>query len=206
MPLQAESRLETSRPELRGFPPGSLPTRCGPLVPADAPWPEEPGRRAAVLLLFIPPDAGSSTARLVFTRRSALVRSHRGQVGLAGGRADPEDATPADTALRELGEELGVDPGQVVILGALPPVTSLDGSPVHTIIGAAPLALGSFVPAPAEVDAVFADPWTSFVPGASREFRFNILGRWRESRVFEGGSAPVWGLTAQILQAAALAP
>ena len=41
------------------------------------------------------------------------------RIAFPGGRADPEDASPAATALREAQEEVGLDPGCVEVLGPL---------------------------------------------------------------------------------------
>jgi 8-oxo-dGTP pyrophosphatase MutT (NUDIX family) len=44
---------------------------------------------------------------------------HGGQLGLPGGRAEPEDASLVDTALRETQEEIGLRPEQVEVLAEL---------------------------------------------------------------------------------------
>lgn len=175
-----------------------------PLQSAEEPWAESQGRNYAVVMLFIPPKDRDGAARIVFTRRSTTVRSHKGQIGFAGGKAEPEDGTPRVTALRELAEELGIPPDDVTVLGLLPPLKALDGGGVRTIVGLAAVDLSDFVPAPAEVDTVFAEPWTLFAEGKAEEFRFNIFGNWRTSRVYHSPGGRVWGLTAEILKAAAI--
>ena len=57
---------------------------------------------------------------VLLTERTAHLSTHSGQVAFPGGRADPEDATPAHTALREAQEEVGLAPDYVEVLGALP--------------------------------------------------------------------------------------
>src|SRR5581483_10482668 len=64
------------------------------------------GRPAAVLVALFE-EAGQ--ARLIFTRRAAHLRSHRGEVSFPGGRLDEEEA-PIAGALREAAEEIGLDP------------------------------------------------------------------------------------------------
>jgi 8-oxo-dGTP pyrophosphatase MutT (NUDIX family) len=79
-------------------------------------------RPAAVLvpLLRAPVnDAGKLGWHLLLTRRSDRLAEHRGQVAFPGGRSDPDDLTPEDTALREAYEEIGLPPNQVKILGRL---------------------------------------------------------------------------------------
>ncbi|MFY7930834.1 MAG: hypothetical protein ACOVS5_18345, partial [Oligoflexus sp.] len=73
----------------------------GGLQPAPDQWPEAiPARASAVLCLFIPPQAPSLEVRVVFTQRSAMVRTHRGQIGFPGGRREIQDRSPIATALR----------------------------------------------------------------------------------------------------------
>ncbi len=173
------------------------------LVPADVPW-TAAGRAYAVVLLFIPGAAAGEPARIVFIRRSVHVRSHKRQIAFPGGGSESEDKSPADTALRELEEELGLSPSAVTVIGMLPATKSLDGTEIRPIVGTASVGVDAFVPAPAEVEHVFAESWTYFTPAKGVEFGFNIFGNWRSSRVFSAPSAQVWGLTAEILNNAAL--
>lgn len=43
----------------------------------------------------------------------------RNQVALPGGHADPQDSSALDTALREVGEELGISADEVRVIGSL---------------------------------------------------------------------------------------
>ena len=52
--------------------------------------------------------------KVLFTRRTAHLKSHSGQISFPGGRAEPHDASPEATALREAQDQLrkmvGLDP------------------------------------------------------------------------------------------------
>ena len=72
------------------------------------PPPGRPGRPAAVLVLVYPDTSG--VARVVLTERASRDGYHSGEVSFPGGKAEPEDADPAATALREATEEIGLDP------------------------------------------------------------------------------------------------
>src|SRR5574339_1162087 len=56
---------------------------------------------------------------LLFTRRTDKVESHKGQVSFPGGACDEGETTPEQTALREAEEEIGLDSGNVKILGRM---------------------------------------------------------------------------------------
>ncbi len=56
---------------------------------------------------------------VILVLRSAHLDDHAGEVGFPGGKPEPEDADLQATALRELGEEIGVGAGEVAWLGRL---------------------------------------------------------------------------------------
>jgi 8-oxo-dGTP pyrophosphatase MutT (NUDIX family) len=94
-----------------------LAERGEPDVFAD--WPTADGDEptaASVLVLF---GEGAAGPDVLLLERAHDLRSHAGQVAFPGGRRDPDDADDVATALREAGEETGVDPDGVVVLGAL---------------------------------------------------------------------------------------
>lgn len=95
------------------------------------PAPQE-GTPAAVLVpvLDLPEPA------LLFTVRSDQVRDHKGEVSFPGGVRHPEDDDLLATALRETEEELGVAPGAVDVVGALPPThTVVSGYLIQPYVG-----------------------------------------------------------------------
>jgi len=80
--------------------------------------PEDAGARpGAVLMLFGEGDHGPD---LLFTERAHDMRSHPGQISFPGGKSEPGDTSPQETALREAEEEIGLDRAGVDILVDLP--------------------------------------------------------------------------------------
>jgi 8-oxo-dGTP pyrophosphatase MutT (NUDIX family) len=75
-------------------------------------------KRAAVAIALVETAEGSGETALLLTLRAAGLRSHRGQWALPGGRCD-DGETPVIAALRELHEELGLEPGPDDVLGLL---------------------------------------------------------------------------------------
>jgi 8-oxo-dGTP pyrophosphatase MutT (NUDIX family) len=152
-----------------------------------------PGDRLAGVL--VPLVQGGS---LVFTKRSEALRRHPGEISFPGGIRHDEDATIADTALRETEEELGIAPGDVEILGALPPVhTFVSGILIVPFVG----LLGerpAYRPNEGEIAEVL-------------EYRVDDLARaetdveWaRDGGIYRGyaydmGAHTIWGATATIL-------
>ncbi|MEZ5773971.1 MAG: CoA pyrophosphatase [Hyphomicrobiaceae bacterium] len=73
-------------------------------------------RPAAVLVPIIERPAGLT---VLLTRRTDHLPSHPGQVAFPGGKIEPGDRTPLETALRESEEEIGLEREFVEPLGYL---------------------------------------------------------------------------------------
>ncbi|GGL03507.1 NUDIX hydrolase [Mangrovihabitans endophyticus] len=90
------------------------------------------GRSSAVLVLLGEQRAGEPDVLVL--QRAASMRNHAGQPAFPGGAADPDDAGPAATALREAGEEVDLDPSSATVLTLLPqmwiPVSNFIVTPV----------------------------------------------------------------------------
>jgi 8-oxo-dGTP pyrophosphatase MutT (NUDIX family) len=83
---------------------------------------EAGGRKQSAVLVPVFRD-GDGELRLVLVVRG--VRGvHGGQLGLPGGRSEPQDASPLATALREAEEEIGLPPSDVEVLASLAPIDS----------------------------------------------------------------------------------
>lgn len=154
-------------------------------------------RPGAVLILLYPDGAD---LRLPLTVRSDALPTHRGEVSLPGGATDPGDATPADTALRECAEELGVAPATVAIWGALTPIYITPSNfRITPIVGFSATPPRLTVNA-AEVSAVITttlaallDPQTLVVE------QWMLRGRAVQVPFFAIAGHKVWGATALIL-------
>src|SRR6202034_2666796 len=90
-------------------------------LPAGEPAPAL--KRAAVAVALVAADdvSGGDASRataLLLTRRAADLRAHGSQWALPGGRCDAGE-TPAEAALRELHEEVGLGLAPDAVLGVL---------------------------------------------------------------------------------------
>ncbi len=72
---------------------------------------------------------------LLYTRRTDRVESHKGQVSFPGGACDEGETTPEQTALREADEEIGLDPGDVKVLGRLSTMITITYLRVTPVVG-----------------------------------------------------------------------
>ena len=158
--------------------------------------PPPPHRRAAVLVPVVFRADGPS---LVLTERAANLRDHSGQVALPGGKIDPSDPGPADAALREAFEEIGLPPASVRLLGYIDPYLSGTGFLVTPVIGLV-AADATFRPNPTEVADVFEVPLPVLMDREryrlrSREWQ----GRTRWFYALTFGERLIWGVTAGIL-------
>ncbi len=111
-------------------------------------------RQAAVLIPFIRTPAGWD---VLFTRRTDLVQDHKGQVAFPGGAVERVDAGPADTALREAWEEIGLPPDGVQVLGYMQPMLSRGGFRITPVVGVIPWPFEITI-SPDEVSRVFTIP------------------------------------------------
>lgn len=75
---------------------------------------------------------------VLLTRRSDHLIEHRGQVAFPGGAMEREDVDLNATALREMNEEIGIDPRHVLLLGELGDMPVITGYLVRLIVGKIP--------------------------------------------------------------------
>jgi len=159
--------------------------------PADA-------RRSAVLVPLIAEVIDD--LRIVFTVRSLSLRSHKGQISFPGGRIDEgEDVYTA--ALRELHEEIGVEPHDVTILGELSPLYIPPSNSAVTPVVALIKKSRQWVISEAEVTEVLDIPFASFLDATSISFeKRSLYGRLVDVPQWNiHPSVPLWGATAMIL-------
>lgn len=161
------------------------------------PTPTGRERPAAVLILLYERDGRPVT---LLTRRSERLRGHRGEISLPGGTPEPGDASLYETALRETWEEIGVEPADVSLVGALEPVLTVVTNYAITPF-VARLSQSVFTPNPREVAELIELPLGRLVePGACREELWETDGVPRTIYFYDYGAHTIWGATARILR------
>lgn len=114
-------------------------------------------RAAAVALALLPgSDEEEGLPSFVLTRRATRLKAHRGQWALPGGRLDAGE-TPAEAALRELHEEVGLELAPDRVLGLLDDYPTRSGYNITPVVVWAGRE-ARLVPNPDEVAAVYRVP------------------------------------------------
>ena len=136
---------------------------------------------------------------VLFTRRTAHLRAHSGQISFPGGRVEGRDASAEATALRETQEEIGLAPTRVELLGRLADYHTRTGFRVTPVVGVVNLPFVLSLDAH-EVDEAFEVPLSFLLDPANHQ---------RHSREFQGRQVPyyaipyrdyyIWGATAGML-------
>jgi 8-oxo-dGTP pyrophosphatase MutT (NUDIX family) len=176
-----------------------------PELLADRQGLERAPARAAVLIALVQRDE----LTVLLTRRTDHLRHHAGQISFPGGRAEPDDADAAATALREAREEVGLAAGEAEVIGLLPDYTTITRFVVTPVVA---LVAPDFTlrPDAFEVEEVFEVPLAFLMNPAHHERRgIEIEGATREffSMPWPGvdalGTARryfIWGATAAMLR------
>jgi 8-oxo-dGTP pyrophosphatase MutT (NUDIX family) len=175
-----------------------------PLQPKRGDYDLNPGIRPGVARTLTPaavllPIVLRQEPTMLFTRRTANLARHAGQVSFPGGRAEASDLSLVETALRETKEETGIAAEHVTVAGFLEAYETGTGFAILPVVGL--LTEGfALLPNAAEVEEVFEIPLAFLLDPAnrkrdSREWQ----GRRREFYVFEYGKHYVWGATAAIV-------
>ena len=113
----AEAHLALAPHPRHGWNPGQVPA----------------GSKAAAALVLLYPLRDAP--HILLTVRAGMLAQHAGQVSLPGGKLDADETVEA-AALREVTEEVGVDPTQVGVLGALSTLyIPVSDFALHPIVG-----------------------------------------------------------------------
>ena len=162
-----------------------------------AKWFSTPLVPAAVLVPLVLHESGMT---VLLTQRTAHLNDHPGQVSFPGGRVEPDDQGPLNTALREVHEEIGIGPELVQVAGYLKPMAVVTGFAVTPVVGFIEPGF-ELTPDRFEVAEVFEVPLAFFLDEA------NLT---HSTRTVRGITVPlfeyqylefrIWGATAQMLQ------
>jgi 8-oxo-dGTP pyrophosphatase MutT (NUDIX family) len=152
-------------------------------------------RRAAVLVPFI--SAESGVLEVLFTRRTADLGSHPGQISFPGGSIDEADADEVAAALRETEEELGIATNEIEVLGELDGVVTSGSKFQITPIAGHLRGRPKMKPNAREVAEVLFVPFEVFESESTMEIA-DIPER-KGVITYRYGEVAIWGATARIM-------
>jgi 8-oxo-dGTP pyrophosphatase MutT (NUDIX family) len=148
-----------------------------------------------MLLLYLRQDE----SYIVLTHRTSTVLRHKDEIGFPGGQFEEgEDAVGA--ALRETGEEIGVAPDRIDVIGSLTPLFIPPSNfCIYPVVGTAegPLV---FTPEHSEVAEIIEVPLARLMdPASARKEDWTLGGRTVEVPFYAFGPHKIWGATAMVL-------
>jgi 8-oxo-dGTP pyrophosphatase MutT (NUDIX family) len=156
----------------------------------------EPPREAAVLIPVVP----RRELTVLFTQRTDTLARHPGQISFPGGRVDPGDGSPIETALREAEEEVGLARALVEPIGFLDGYRTGTGYHVTPVVALVKPSFSLRLQQD-EVAEAFEVPLAFLMDAANhqkhaREWR----GRSRSYWAMPYGERYIWGATAGMLK------
>ena len=159
---------------------------------------DSPRARPAAVLAPLWEDRGR--VRVVFTKRTADLPTHAGQISFPGGARDPDDPDLEITALRETCEEIGVCDGRIEVLARLDQVVTITNYLVTPFVGV--LAPGTeFNLNPLEVERLVTPPLAKVLdPDAYRPTDIEWQGVVFSQDALRYKDDVIWGATARILR------
>jgi 8-oxo-dGTP pyrophosphatase MutT (NUDIX family) len=151
--------------------------------------------RAAVLMALF---KKRNVWHLLMTKRSDEVEHHKGQISFPGGAVDLGDKNIVATALRETEEEIGLDSGDVEILGIYDDHATPTGFVITPIVGYIK-KLPSLSPGEQEVVEILEVPVSLFLdPAKERMVQMERRGMKVDVYFYNFGKHEIWGATARI--------
>ena len=151
--------------------------------------------------VLIPVFCKEGEYHIMFTKRSEQVDLHKGQFCFPGGTRDSGDSTLLETALREAKEEIGLEAGDVEILGEVDDCPTLSSGYIISPFVA-------FIPYPypftidnKEVEEILSIPLSILIDESNlRQDYYPSEYRAVPGYAYEYNGKIVWGATARIVK------
>jgi len=149
-------------------------------------------REAGVLILI------DNKKRLILTKRTKKVATHKGQISFPGGKYEEKDNDLLETAIREAEEEIGIPKRYIKIIGRLGyNYISPRGYIIYAFVGL--IDSFRFKKNEEEVERIIRVPYSFFKRGyVSRHLYKTKTNRKVLLPVYIFGRHRIWGATAKI--------
>ena len=135
---------------------------------------------------------------IILTKRTDLVRMHKGEVSFPGGMCEDEDGGTMNTALRECCEEIGVRAKDIEVIGRMDDMYTLTGFVITPYVGIVPYPY-EFRTSPGEVAYLIFLPLTYLLEVAPIMEEAEHEGRIDRVPSFYYRGDRVWGATCRLL-------
>ena len=157
---------------------------------------EDEERDAAVLVPVVDRPDGPA---LLFIKRSDRVGQHPGQMGFPGGGREPSDEDLYATAVREVGEEIGMRPDEIDLVGRLDDIRTITHYAVSPFVARVPDR--EYEPDGFEVDEVVVLPLSGLTDLENYESERREHPKHGDILLhfFHVDGYTVWGATGRIL-------
>lgn len=156
-------------------------------------------RKSAVMMLFFEEN---DALKMVMIRRSEYVGIHAGQMAFPGGRYEEEDRDVQTTAFREIGEEIGIPPEKIELIGRLTDIyVPVSNFLISIFVGYLP-ERPVYHKDDREVAEIIEIPFSDFLqPDVIKHRDFFVNGRKVSSNApyFAVTNADVWGASAMVI-------
>ena len=160
---------------------------------------EKPSGRpqASVLIAILNYGEYIESPELIYTQRSGHLSTHSGEVSFPGGKAEDEDVSLFDTALRESNEEMSLNGEDVTMLGKLDYLISRHKIEVNPFI--ATVDKPQDLEANEEIQEIFTVPLSFLLdPKNIKRESIERQGSVWEVPTWSLKNQKIWGLTAMI--------
>ena len=158
--------------------------------------PQAMARPSAVLVGLFQSARG---VEVILTRRSHQLTNHRGEISFPGGRLD-EGETAIDAALREMQEEIGINPSEARVIAELSAISTVVSNSHIVPIVARFVERPKMQPMNSEVDRVFTVPLNELIRSDTySQEHWKFPDRELQINFFYLDDETIWGATARML-------
>ena len=169
------------------------------LLPLSEPSESSTLLRCAAVLMPLVKNLDTGEWEIIFTRRAEHLKHHPGQISFPGGGYETQDKDLSDTAIRETFEEIGINAGQIELLGRLPQQQTISQYNITPYVGIVDPKYQLTIDNN-EVAEVFTAPF-NFITDQTNQKKVEetIKGQQYSFYVIQYKHYNIWGATAKIL-------
>jgi 8-oxo-dGTP pyrophosphatase MutT (NUDIX family) len=151
--------------------------------------------RASVL---IPIVADGDDTRILLTKRATTLKYHKGEISFPGGMYEEDDRETVRTAIRESGEEIGLQPEDIQIVGRLDDTETFTGFVITPYVGLIPYPY-HFKLNPHEVHHLICLPYRYLMDSEPETMTSEHQAKTMQAPVIYYEGERIWGATCKLL-------